>query len=555
MNKYLLLLSLIYFILLAFTNCDLDVKFNTTVVEINSQVLFQWNNANPYDVNAKIVFYKNDNEPSLKDHYVENCFAYLNPIDNFKKNKLKESGKKLIQAPSKEGLYKIFFCAESKSSGFYCKIGKPILVITCPFKDKKIEKNDEVVKNANSKIEHVIIIISENHSFDSIYGNYCKAEPFSNPTCNIGPECCERIPEELNGFKPKTLTDIQNSRYDPCHHSYCEDSEINGGKMDRYIIGGEGSNENNFAAANDDFWSAKLYFNWAYKYAMSDRFFQSSPGASSQNDMYFATGKFMFKDNEIAPQRKSLNGNQCINYKFKSYFDPTIADILNACSVPWTIFNEGYSEKKDSNKCYPKYYDATDNPFAYFPSLTENKNGNFNFRDYEDFLKDITNKTLPMVNYVKFLGVHSEHPGFDNSFITGQLLSNEVINKVMESEYYRDNTLVILVPDESGGFYDHVTPPNKSEVDGYTYGPRTQFITVGQMVKKNYISHVELEPSSLIRFIEWNFIGKEGQLETRDKFVNNIGDLIDENIAGKIPSLNPLHGKDRLSNNKKTKKE
>jgi len=58
-------------------------------------------------------------------------------------------------------------------------------------------------------------------------------------------------------------------------------------------------------------------------------------------------------------------------------------------------------------------------------------------------------------------------------------------------------------------------------------------------VKKNYVSHVQMESSSLIRFIEWNWLGKEGLLGARDMLVNNLGDIFDEEKAGiKIPSIN-----------------
>jgi len=153
--------------------------------------------------------------------------------------------------------------------------------------------------------------------------------------------------------------------------------------------------------------------------------------------------------------------------------------------------------------------------------------------------KDIKNNSLPSVSYIKALGIHSEHPEYPGSFLTGQMMSNEIYELLSNSEYYKDNTVLFLLPDESGGFYDHKTPPKINQLDGYQYGPRTQFIALGNMVKKNYVSHVQMESSSLIRFIEWNWLGKEGLLWARDMHVNNIGDIFDEEKAGiKIPSIN-----------------
>jgi phospholipase C len=58
-----------------------------------------------------------------------------------------------------------------------------------------------------------------------------------------------------------------------------------------------------------------------------------------------------------------------------------------------------------------------------------------------------------------------------------------------------------------------------------------QFLAVGHHVKKNYISHVQTEHASLIKFIEWNWIGgTQGQLGQRDMTANNLGDIFDNSL-------------------------
>jgi phospholipase C len=503
------------------------VKSKISSVENSAEIEFTWEGVNSNDMNPKIIFWNTETFPTAENHTLENSWKFLNEESKYRTSHGSFDGKITITAPSKKGLYSIYYCAEN-SDGFYCAFQRQIAVISCLNK----------LGATSSNVKHVIIFISENHSFDSIYGNYCQAETFSNPKCNYGPKCCEKIPSELNGVKPKDLTDTQNTRYDPCHSKACEESEINGGKMDKYIIGGVGSNPNNFAAAIDDEFSAKLYFQWARENAISDRFFQSSAGASSQNDMYFAGGKFFFLDNTYAPQNKKIPGAQC-RENFIAYTDPTIADLLNTCQVSWTFYGQGLKEKMTSKDCEGMWFDGTDNPFAYFPSLTDSPTAQDNFRDFKDLLEDIKLGNLPSVTYVKALEIYTGHPGYSGGFINEQRLSEILINKIKESEQYRENTLVFLVPDESGGFYDHIPTPKTSKIDGQIYGPRTQFVVVGDIAKKNYISHVTLEPASIIRFLQWNWIGEEGQLYTRDRIVNNIGDMLDESKAGvKIPSIN-----------------
>ncbi len=502
------------------------IKSKISSVESGGYIDFSWEDIDSSDTDSKIIFWDTLTFPSSTNHTLEHSWRFLNEQSRYHKSSSPSDGVITLKAPSMNGLFSIYYCAEN-FDGFFCLYQKQIAVISCLN-----------TLRPKSKIEHIIVFISENHSFDSIYGNYCQAETFSNPSCNYGAQCCEKIPSSLNGVKPKDLTDIQNSRFDPCHSKACEESEMNGGKMDNYIINGVGANPNNFVAAIDDEFSAKLYFQWARENAISDSFFQSSAGASSQNDMYFAAGKFFFLDNTYAPQNKRIPGAQCQG-SFNSYSDPTIGDLMNTCKISWTFYGQGLKENATTKDCDDKWWDGTDNPFFYFPSLTDSPTAEDNFRDFTDLINDIKNRTLPSVSYVKALEMYTEHPGNSGGFINGQRLSEQIVRNVKESDLYRENTLVILVPDESGGFYDHITPPPTSTVDGLIYGPRTQFIVVGEIAKKNYVSHVTLEPSSIIRFIEWNWLGDEGQLYTRDRVVNNIGDMLDDIKAGvKVPSIN-----------------
>src|SRR5690348_5404538 len=63
-----------------------------------------------------------------------------------------------------------------------------------PAVDENLAKLCPLVPGANSNITHLVLIVQENHSFDNIFGNYCKAAPGSNPVCTTGPECCEAGP-------------------------------------------------------------------------------------------------------------------------------------------------------------------------------------------------------------------------------------------------------------------------------------------------------------------------------------------------------------------------
>jgi len=482
---------------------------------------FQWSGMGAKLLDPRIMFWQKGSSPQIdKTKFLPDNWQYTYGGTTSKNLYSTDTGSILIQTPSTPGVYTAYYCYTNTKSELECSVSVVIAVINC--KTEKI---------TTSSIEHIIILISENHSFDSIYGGYCKAPTGSKPTCNYGEYCCESAPQNVSGSSPFVLTDAQNALYDPCHSRECEVSEINGGKMDKFVIGGNGSNKYNFAVSADTADSAQSYFNYARNGAMADNFFQSVTGSSYSNNMYFAGGKFFFTDNTVAPQSKDINGAKCYNVEFQTLHDPTIADLLNTCNVTWTVYAEGYDVYPTDKQCWPEYFNAADIPFLYFNSLTQSQTASYNFRDLNKLEDDLNNGTLPSVSYIKGLGIHSEHPGHKNCFTSGQQLANSIINLVINSQYQK-NTVIFFVPDESGGFYDHITPPDSSTIDGVQYGPRTQFIAIGQQTKNNYISHVQMEPTSLIKFIEWNWLDGTGQLETRDTVVNNIGDLLDSALTG-----------------------
>jgi phospholipase C len=80
--------------------------------------------------------------------------------------------------------------------------------------------------------------------------------------------------------------------------------------------------------------------------------------------------------------------------------------------------------------------------------------------------------------------------------------------------------------DEGGGFFDHVAPP-PAGTDGQPYGTRVPLLAVGPFVHQNSVSHATLEHSSIVKFIEWNWLSMQvGQLNGRDATVANLGSLL-----------------------------
>jgi phospholipase C len=393
-------------------------------------------------------------------------------------------------------------------------------------------------------IEHLVVIVQENHTFDSQFGGYCTAAPGSNPTCNDGPACCEAMPAtDPMGTKPTVLTDAENASFNPNHEQACELSEIDDGKMDMFATAGLLCGDpRNVAIADPTI--VKPYWTLAGAGAIADRYFQPIAGQSASNDMYLARAAYVFTDNTDVP--KGAVGVPCVHPKDTTaqFTDQTIGDLLTAAKVPWTWFSDGYdamvaamgqcpprpADCPSSSQASPCAFDPEDVPFDYYAST----------RDNPSTLKDVSaldaalqsGSGLPAVSFVKPIGYRSEHPGNSVTESAGIGWVDALVGRI-EASAYGASTLVLVTYDEGGGYYDHVAPPPASTVDGKPYGTRVPLIAVGPFARKNYVSHVTMEHSSIVKFIEWNWLGqKTGQLGTRDAVVNNIGSLLDPAKTG-----------------------
>jgi phospholipase C len=408
-----------------------------------------------------------------------------------------------------------------------------------------------------SNVKHIVIVVQENHSFDNYFAYYCTAATGSSPTCNTGPSCCETAPAMEPGNSdgglvgPVAQDDTANANWDPNHEQNCELVEMDDGKMDKYvtapIVGGlTCGSTNNYAYANE--LTIDTYWKLAGENALADTYFQSIAGQSSSNDMYLATANYVFTDDDYEPD---AIGAKCEFSPLKSFTGTTIADLLVKADVSWGWYGEGYDAMLASEKMgkcphdpncpagkivsfYPCVYDPGDVPFEYYPQFTDNPKYMF---DYTKLACDVAAGALPAVSYVKAVGYKSEHPGLGDTISAGETFVTDVIATIESSAYAKD-TLILVTWDESGGFFDHVPPPPVSTIDNQPYGPRIPLLAIGTFAKKNYISHVQMEHSSIVKFIEWNWLGKTtGQLGHRDTVVNNIGDMLDPSQTGTtIPS-------------------
>jgi phospholipase C len=429
---------------------------------------------------------------------------------------------------------------------------------------------------ASSNIRHVVIIVQENHTFDSYFGNYCTAASGSNPECTAGPRCCEAAPAvDPSGASPGVLDDSSNEKHDRNHAQACELAQMDDGAMDHYVAGCNFSvgltdppccDARNWAVAGQD--AVGTYWAYADNGALADRYFQPMAGGTSGNDMYLAIARWQFTDNSLRPDTIGSgctvpNPGPAGEYSGRT----TIADLLVGNGFSFKMYADGYADALaasphcvwalDSGVSLPSdcdvvdrveglgmacTYDPSDFPWQYYKQFSD---APAHIVDFSGLAGDLAAGALPNLAYVKARTYRNEHPGW-STISRGVTFVKSVVDAVNSSPYAND-TLIILTWDEGGGFFDHVPPPLPVDVqydaddqgNPVPYGTRVPFLVLGKFARAGTVSHVAMEHSSVVRFLEHNFLGARnaGALGNRDAVVNNIGSLLDPGATGiPIPS-------------------
>jgi phospholipase C len=422
----------------------------------------------------------------------------------------------------------------------------------------------------SSEIKHVVLIVEENHTFDNYFGGYCTAAAGSNPTCTSGPACCEAAPAlEASGAAPIVLDDASNETYDRDHDRVCEVAQVDGGLMDHYVVGSnvfpstvEGlytyncSDPHNWAVAGMPL--MQTYWGYADTGALADRYFQPSVGSTSANDMYLAVAQWQFDDNTLRPLTAGTGclgpGGTATNIKGTA----TVADLLVNNGYTFRMYADGFADAVASapqcasqvNKfpadCEPGEqsqmystcnYDPSDLPFQYYDQFADKPEF---IVDYSQFAGEVAGGTLPSFAYIKARTYTNEHPKW-STLSRGIAFVKKAVDEIEASPYASD-TLILLVWDEGGGFYDHVPPPapvaTRYDQDGsgaaVPYGTRVPMLALGRFARAGTVSHTTLEHSSIVRFLEYNFLGPRfaGALGHRDATVANLGSLLDPTATG-----------------------
>jgi phospholipase C len=115
-----------------------------------------------------------------------------------------------------------------------------------------------------------------------------------------------------------------------------------------------------------------------------------------------------------------------------------------------------------------------------------------------DYLADLKHGRLPQVSFVipSFLRGDDEHPPADVQI--GMGIQQELVTALQNSSAWSSSAYIITY-DESGGYFDHVRPP---QLDAYGLGFRVPTWVISPFAKKAHLEPTLYEHSSILKFIE-----------------------------------------------------
>ncbi len=111
-------------------------------------------------------------------------------------------------------------------------------------------------------------------------------------------------------------------------------------------------------------------------------------------------------------------------------------------------------------------------------------------------ISDAANGTLASVSWVTPTHADSDHPTYHSN--TGPSWVASVVNAIGSSSYWNQSA-IIVVWDDWGGFFDNASPP---QLDYRGLGIRTPCLIISPYAKSGYVDHTQYEYGSILRFIE-----------------------------------------------------
>ena len=406
---------------------------------------------------------------------------------------------------------------------------------------RALEAKPHRVTGTLKDVEHVVILMQENRSFDHYFGSLRGVRGFSDPRAIS-------LPGGGSVFKQ---TGKDGRVYPPFHLDATTTRAQSIFSLDHSW---KGSHD---AWKHYDQWARlkspmtmgfftrddlPFYYALADAFTLADGYHASIHGPTNPNRMFLfsgTSGLSVGRDGPTAIINPPEEPNETADPK---------NDGPKFAGLDWTTYAERLEKAKVSWKLYQEYDNYGDNGLAYFkafrgldpssplyqkgrawvegstPANAKTSQGEHLVSAFE---ADIAAGRLPQVSWIVAPYKLCEHP--EASPAAGESLTQRLLAALVAHPEVWSRTVFLLNYDENDGFFDHVpapTPPTlpglgKSTVSlaGEDFhgvpvglGPRVPLMAISPWSKGGYVNSETFDHTSVIRFLEARFGVMEPQI-------------------------------------------
>ena len=375
-------------------------------------------------------------------------------------------------------------------------------------------------------VDHVVILIQENRSFDHYFGSYRGVRGFSDqssafqqpyPPNTSNPPAGVLLPFHLDMSKTNAACthDISHD-WVPQHQSW------NNGAMNGFVTSRLPINANDAVLAMGYYTRADLpfYYALADAFTICDNYFCSVMGPTDPNRLYTVAASIDPDGKNGGPLLQTLVTNRSSFFGKLTY--TTMPEQLQARGISWKVYTS-----PDQNILSSIF---SDNVLSYFsnfqnPSSPLYQNA-FGPQFPVDFLADVVSGNLPQVSWVIASIVDSDHPPAPSLF--GENLLSGIISALTANPSLWAKTVLFVTYDENGGFFDHVPPmtappgtpgeyvtasavPDPTVVGNppisgpIGLGFRVPMLVISPFSRGGFVSSDLFDHTSVLRFLETRF--------------------------------------------------
>lgn len=383
-------------------------------------------------------------------------------------------------------------------------------------------------------VEHIVILMQENRSFDHYFGTLRGVRGFGDPRAVALPsgDPVWRQPSgagKLLPFHPDApnlglqfLEDLPHG-WNDTHMAW------NAGRYDQWVAS-KGTTTMAYLTRGD----IPLHYALADAFTVCDAYHCSFLGPTDPNRYHMWTG---WTGND------GRGGGPVLDNAEAGYDWSTFPEVLQKAGVSWKIYQDA-GAGLDAAHFWGWGDDAYignygDNSLLYFHQYQNALPGSPLFQGaraatnisqggtlFDMFRADVAGGSLPQVSWIVAPEAYTEHPNWPADY--GAWYVSEMLDALTSSPEVWSKTALFLMYDENDGFFDHMVPPTppQSRAEGlstveitneifagnsqfaagpYGLGVRVPMIVVSPWSKGGWVSSEVFDHTSLIRFIERRF--------------------------------------------------